>query len=56
MEVITQDYFIVDFKTYCKTCKHKDKADMDEPCDLCLDNPTNLHSQKPIKWEKPSSR
>lgn len=52
MEVITQDYFEVDFRKYCKTCKHKDKKDTEMPCDLCLHNATNLHSTKPVRWEK----
>ena len=52
MEVIEQDYFEVDFKKHCKTCKHKEKKETEKPCKECLDTPTNLHSQKPIRWAK----
>ena len=37
---------------WCKSCKHKDKAEDEEPCRDCLDEPTNLHSEKPVKWEE----
>lgn len=40
------------FGEYCKTCKHFDKNDNQEPCDQCLEEPMNLHSHKPIKWEE----
>lgn len=52
MEVNTDDYLIVDFMKYCKTCKHKDNPPHEEPCNECLNNPVNLHSQKPVKFEK----
>lgn len=52
MEVNTDDYLFVDFKKYCKTCKHKNKTEKEEPCNECIDNATNLHSQKPVRWEK----
>lgn len=45
-------YKEVRFDEYCKTCKHWPKKDNEEPCDECLDNPTNLYSHKPIKWEE----
>ena len=56
MEINEQEYFIVDFKTHCKICKHKDKANTDTPCDECLSEPINLQSEKPTRYEKPSSR
>lgn len=52
MVVNNDDYLLVDFGTYCAKCKHKDKADTDSPCDDCLSAPVNLHSVKPIKFEK----
>lgn len=52
MEVNTDDYLIVDFEKYCATCKHKDKTGNEFPCTECLEIPTNLHSQKPVKFEK----
>ena len=43
---------IVEFEKYCKTCKHKDVASKDGPCYECLDEPVNLYSHKPVKWEE----
>lgn len=45
-------YKEVYFDEYCKTCKHKKVEDTDEPCCECLENPTNLYSHKPVKWEE----
>lgn len=39
------------FDKYCKTCKHEKLAETEDPCNECLDNPTNLYSHKPVKWE-----
>lgn len=47
-----QEYFEVDFKTYCKTCRHEKVDEVKDPCNECLDEPTNLNSSKPIKWEE----
>ena len=49
---IDEEYREVLFGKYCKTCKHKDCEDTEEPCNECLDNPTNLYSQKPVKYEE----
>ena len=49
------DYdFEVRFDQYCKKCKHWKENDkgLDEPCNECLDNPTNVNSHKPIKFEE----
>lgn len=46
------DYLFVDFKKYCETCKHKDTPETEDPCTECLENPMNLFSQKPVKWEE----
>ena len=40
------------FHQYCKTCKYKELKDHEKPCDECLDEPINLHSHKPTKWEE----
>ena len=45
------EYKEVYFDQYCKSCAHKEKKDTDAPCDECLDNPINLYSHKPVKWE-----
>lgn len=48
MEIIDK---IVDF-TYCKTCKHMDCKDYLDPCHECLNNPTNVNSQRPVNYEE----
>lgn len=45
-------YKEVYFNQYCKTCKHKDVKEADDPCDECLNNPLNVESHKPTKWEE----
>lgn len=45
-------YKIVYFDQYCPTCVHKGKKDNEEPCCECLDNPGNLYSHRPVKWEE----
>ena len=47
-----QDYKEVYFDQYCKTCKHAKKDSYEDPCFECLDNPVNLYSHKPVKWEE----
>ena len=47
---------IVEFDKYCKTCIHSnliqnDNGDMPEPCNSCLNEPTNVNSKKPIHYE-----
>ena len=36
----------------CKTCKYEDLPETKDPCDECLDSPTNVYSHKPVKYEK----
>lgn len=45
------DYKEVYFNEYCKSCKYKDVDDVKDPCNECLDEPINLHSHKPVKYE-----
>lgn len=47
-----EQYKEVYFDQYCKTCKYKDVKDVDEPCNTCLEDPSNLYSHKPVKWEE----
>lgn len=44
------------FHEYCKTCKHKDVENTEDPCNECLSNPTNLYSHKPVKYEKTTKK
>ena len=45
-------YKEVYFDQYCKTCKHKELPEDKDPCDDCLNEPVNIYSHKPVKWEK----
>ena len=40
------------FHEYCKTCKHEGTPEVADPCNECLDEPTNTESHKPVFWEK----
>lgn len=40
------------FHEYCETCVHKPLKGIEEPCNECLDNPVNLYSHKPVKYEE----
>lgn len=51
-----EQYKEVYFHEYCKTCKHKDVKDQDEPCNTCLEDPINLYSHKPVKYEKADNK
>ena len=42
----------VDFQTYCAKCKFKDLKEDETPCDECLNNPVNVYSHKPVKFEE----
>ena len=42
----------VRYDLYCKTCKHNDVDDYDEPCFSCLDEPVREYSHKPVNWEE----
>lgn len=46
------DYKEVYFDQYCKTCKHKEVWEGEDPCAECLDEPYNVDSHKPVKWEE----
>ena len=54
MTVIYGDSFHkeVYFHEYCTKCKHALSDPHSEPCNECLDNPTNLYSHKPVKFEE----
>lgn len=40
------------FHEYCEKCAHKDVKDNEKPCSECLDEPVNLHSHKPVRFEE----
>lgn len=39
------------FDKFCSTCANRYVDELEEPCDECLGEPTNLYSNKPIKYE-----
>ena len=52
MEIIDK---IVDF-TYCKTCEHFEEKDFLDPCHECLNNPTNVNSQRPVNYKEKETK
>lgn len=47
-----ESYKEVYFNQYCDSCKHKEKKETEDPCDDCLENPVNVYSHKPVRWEE----
>lgn len=45
------EYREVKFDIFCATCKHADLKDTDEPCCECLEEPTNMYTEKPVRWK-----
>lgn len=45
-------YKEVRFDEYCKKCKHVKVKEHESPCYECLNEPENLYSHKPIKFEE----
>ena len=43
---------IVEFGDYCKKCKYWENSEADDPCYECLENPVNVNSHKPTKYEE----
>lgn len=42
---------IVEFDKYCETCEYKDLEHFEDPCNECLDNPTNVHTKRPVCYK-----
>lgn len=47
---------IVRYDRYCKTCEHWNLKQEEEPCNTCLENPTNTYSRKPKYYKKKEGR
>lgn len=43
---------IVDFCAYCPDCVHWEKEGYEEPCNQCLNCPTNEDSRKPVEFKE----
>ncbi len=46
----------VRYDLYCRTCKHKDTPQADDPCDECLSTPMNDGSVKPVNYMEARKR
>lgn len=46
------DLKIVEYDKYCCKCKHENVPDYEDPCNECLNNPGNVDSHKPVKFEE----
>lgn len=53
---MNEEYKEVRFDLYCESCKYKDIKDIEDPCNECLDEPINLHSHKPTKYEEDTNK
>lgn len=42
----------VEFAYYCPKCKHYDIPGYEEPCNECLEHPTNFETRKPVNYEE----
>ena len=38
------------FDKWCKTCKYRFKGEAEDPCNDCLNEPSNNDSTKPIEY------
>ena len=45
-------YKIVNFDEYCKKCEHYETEEHEEPCHVCLNEPVNEYSHKPVKFKE----
>ena len=46
------NYKEVYFHEYCKTCKYEKTEESEDPCHDCLNEPSNIDSHKPVRWEE----
>lgn len=49
---MNEAYKEVYFHEYCSKCKYSKLRDDEDPCHECLENPFNLYSHKPTKFEE----
>ena len=50
--MIENNQRIVCYDIWCQKCLCKDIKENDEPCEECLDNPTNENTERPIKFKE----
>lgn len=49
LELIDKEVY---FDKYCPKCKHEKCPEWEDPCDICLENPSNEWSHKPVYFEE----
>ena len=49
---MVSNYKEVYFDPYCSKSKHLKKTEHEEPCDVCLNNPVNEYTHRPVKFEE----
>lgn len=42
----------VRFDQWCSKCKYEKCPEWEDPCDICLENPSNEWSHKPVYFEE----
>lgn len=42
----------VRFDEYCKKCEYRNLPESEDPCDICLENPSNEWSHKPVYFKE----
>lgn len=40
------------FHKYCQLCQYVNRTDAEEPCDECLEHPSNEYSHKPVNFKE----
>lgn len=40
------------FDEWCPKCKYHDTDESEDPCDTCLEYPSNVNSHKPIEFKE----
>ena len=46
-----ENEMIVDFEKWCPKCKYEKLKETVMPCFACLDEPVNMNTTKPIRFE-----
>lgn len=46
-----ENEMIVDFEKWCPNCKYEKLKETVMPCFACLDEPVNMNSTKPVRFE-----
>lgn len=44
------------YSKYCSSCKYWDLDEAEDPCNECLNHPSNTDSHRPIHWKEKDGR